>query len=188
MGYFTNLYTVETSEYTGRLVTTTNVYGLHGPRKAYFAWMPGRLSQEMYGYANNTIFCDKQLKLLPGYPCVEDPINPDCIVEAGFTPDYLDAPVICHFVLPPHFVPEKDWQYRIQPALANVKVVGPCVVATFGMKGVFAIRFKIRCLQPGEKLEHFIIPTLFDANKDAKTKMGVELNLGIAKFTSEATQ
>jgi hypothetical protein len=122
MGYFANLYIVETLADKDSVTIETSIYGGEIEPKAYFSWGPGHRSENLYSYAHETIFSDSKLNLLPGYPMREQVGDPDrFLLEAQFTPLNKDYPVLYHFILPEDFVPLRNATI-IQPTNPSVYI------------------------------------------------------------------
>ncbi len=183
MGYFANLYVVEALATDEEVEVRTTIYRSEVGEKAYFCHGSGERPGGLQSYAGGTIFCDRELDLLPGYPLVERRSNDDgCLLESDFTPAKSDDAVLFHFVLPPRFVPRRDREPLDQPDRPIVDVHDDRVIVTYGVTGPAVIRFAISPLSPDDELHDYQLHKLLHPEEKDGRRFGFKLNAGLVEL------
>lgn len=183
MGYFANLYIVEVSASETTAQMRTTIYGNDIGPVAYFCWGPGDRPEGLHSYAGGTVFCDSELKLLPGYPLDEtfDDANQG-LISANFTPRHRDDPVLFHFVLPERFIPRRDMKPLEQPVRPFVYTADQRIVATYPVIGAGRIQFWVTRLKQTETISDYEVHKFLHPEEEHPLKMGFEFNVGVFKL------
>jgi hypothetical protein len=183
MGYFANLYVVQAETTNKGITIRTMIYCSENVTRAYFCWGPGERPSGLFSFAEKTVFCDTELRLLPGYPLDEGFDHPDqCLVEANFSPQKADDPVLFHIVLPKRFIPRRDMKPLEQPDRPFVYTMDERVIATYPVIGPAAIRFWITRIGATESIADYELHKLLHPDEERPSKIGFEFNLGIFKL------
>lgn len=182
MGYFANLYLVESDATKDSVTVETSVYGEGVGEKIYFSWGAGQRAGNVYAYAQDTLYSNTLLNLLDGYPLREIYRNPESfLLEAAFTPNHRDDPVLYHIVLPEHYVPRADREPLDQPGDPFVHVHQNRVVVTYPVIGSARVRFHVARLRENESLDDYDENKILKPIESRPVKIEFELNLGIFK-------
>lgn len=182
MGYFANLYTVETTAHEDYVEVETSVYGGEAGERMYFSWGAGHRPGNLYSYAHGTLFSSKPLNLLPGYPLVERYTDTDSfLLEAAFTPMHRDDPVLLHVILPENYVPGRDRSPLIQPCDPFVHIHQGRMVITYPASGAVTLRFWVNRIREDESLSDYDENKVLTPVAARSIKPEFEINLGVFK-------
>lgn len=187
MRYFTNLYLVEALAGPTGVQVNTTIYGAQSGA-AYFSWGAGARPAGAEGYAADTVFCESALRVLPGYPMQETRARlgqesaERYLIEARFTPQHADDPVLYHFLLPERFVPARIQRPFALPAKPSVRMLGERLVATFPVVGAAEIAFGV-APRPETQTGALDLTTIFEP-MNPEDEFSWELNLGLFKFSA----
>lgn len=187
MGYFGYVYLVDAIASPPGVQVSTSVLGADMDSPAYFSWGTGARPPGLHEYARGTLFSDKTLRLLPGYPVVEQSgqggsdSDGRCLIEASFSPRHGDDPVLFHFLLPERFVPRRTAQPLEQPCRPFVSTLGERIVATYPVIGPAVVRFWIARLETRELMQDYDLTKILHPDEQRTTRAEFEFNLGIFK-------
>ena len=196
MGFFSYLYLIQ-ADITDddEISTKTTVFGAEPESDAYFSWIPGERSREIYSYGDDTIFTNFKLKEIEGYP-ISSPQKlgqqtggyPIYVVSADFQTKNKDEATVLHVLLPNLFVPRKDLSPLTQPNPPYAKISGDKVVLTWPIVGPFEVKFCMSPLSTREELQTIDLSTMLVTEKNRKTKHGIEIDLKIFKYKFELSK
>ncbi len=186
MGYFANLYTVQVEENKKGIQTELRVYGKGlQDGAAYVCWGDGvrQPNNKLHEYADGTVVCDAELKLLTGYPYLEQSEDPhQCILEATFNPMHKDDAVLMHFMLPKRFIPRKDLKPLVQPVSPYIFSHKERLCIVYPCKGPTTVQFAISKIKEHESLKDFQTERLLHPDEVRAAKVELEINFIIFKF------
>jgi hypothetical protein len=185
MGYFTYAYIVDGQLAKSGVDFTISAY--RAGDTAYFSWGAGDRPGNMTAFASGTLFCDREMRLLPGYPRVERRKKSDfkesrfLLLEESFFPRNEHEPVLFHVVLPPGYIIRRDREPFTLTKSANVAVIGDRLVVTLPSKGNVDLRFWMAPLAEGETFDDFELNKFLSVPQKDPLKVGFEINLGVFK-------
>jgi hypothetical protein len=184
MGYFANVYLVEVEKIKNSTQVKTTVYGGEVGGKAYFSWGQGKQPPgQLHSLADGTLFSDKKLIQLSGYPAIEKhKPSESFLLDVSFTPRNNDDPVVFHLVFKKHYVPKRDGEFFEQPCTPSISKNRDKLVITYGVQGPAAIRFPVMPIPAGSSLESYDIEKLVRPDEPLKSKRTVGINLYFFKF------
>lgn len=188
MGFFAHLYLVEATADDAGVEVVTSAFGRDLWPRTFFSWAPGQHATRLYEYAEGTLCADERLPLLPGFP-VRWRCDPSAggdensgLIEASFTPQKTDDPVLFHFLLPRGFVPRRGLQPLVQPCVPYVRIFVDRVVATYPVIGPAHIQFWITRLSKGEALSDYDVKKFLHPDEHRGLRAEFEVNLGVFKI------
>jgi hypothetical protein len=185
LGFFANAYVVEVIEDDTGLSLSRTIYevDLNKPSRALFSWDCGERPTGMHSYADGTLFCSKELRMLPGYPFRWHAKRDDeYLIEEGFLPEQKEDPVLFHLLLPHRFVPCPDRPLE-QPSKPNVARWGDRLIVSYGVFGRADIRFWIRRIADGEGFKDYDLTRVLEATPSRSIKMEIEVGIpGVFKM------
>jgi hypothetical protein len=189
MGYFANLYLVDASIKGATIEVEESVFGGEVGNGVYFSWAKGERPDGMFPYAHGTMFSDKPLELLRGYP-VKEVIKSEegngppqeFLLEAQFTPFDRTAPVVFHVLLPQHYVPLKTRTPFTQPCEPSVLLWDDRIVATFPAEGPATLRFWVGLRQTADPLNTYDLPNMFHPEPRRHIKTEFEVSIPFFKW------
>jgi hypothetical protein len=185
MGFFGHAYIIEGYANEEGVAFSVSAYSSNGP--ALFSWGPGvRTGGGMRGFADGTLLCEKQLRLLKGYPRryqlhhANAPAPGIFQIEESFFPFDRREPVLFHIVLPHRYVLRPDRKpFTLEPT-ANLMQRNDQLVLTWPTVGGADIRFSIARLRDEDDFKSYDFGRLL-TKPEGRSKLSFELNLGIVK-------
>lgn len=184
MGHFANLYLIEIQKDRDITKVETSIYGGEVGESAYFSWGAGeRPENQLQSFANGTLFCNKKLGLLSGYPLIERyPYGGPFVLDASFVPQNEESSVLLHIIFNKHFVPARDKKPFEQPCSPSVYKQDEKLILTYPIRGSFSLKFNVNSIKADENLASYDIEKLVDPALPTKQKRVVGINLYFFKF------
>jgi hypothetical protein len=188
MGFFSYVYVINGTE--SKDCITLSITAFKAEDKAFVSWGTGTRSPGLIPVleTDETLFCDKQLEKLPGYPRLDNrpatggvSLNELYIEESFLTGN--KEPVLFHVILPPRFVIRPNLTPFTLDSKANVAVKDDRLFFTWPTVGGDNLRFWIARLRETESLDHFDLYRLAVPPGNGTPKIGFELNLGLVTLT-----
>ncbi len=192
MGLFANLYLIESEQIKeDKVEIKTTIYsGSTGNPPFFFSWLRGNREDVLFSYANNTIFCDTNLRPLKSYPVYEIQglgektgyNSPSILFEAQYTPELNKWATVYHIILPKNFIPRRDLRPIEQPQPPYVKISDNKLILTWPAVNPCNIRFTATPLRANESINDFNFSEILNKDEENNARFGIEINLGIVKF------
>ena len=154
MGFFANLCVVDCRGLDrGGVSVSRYYYGAHQTPNTQFRWGIPECPPGFRPYAEETIFCNAELKKLPGYHDFLEfhPEAPNYSLKVEFMPEQPKDGVLLHILLPERYVPRKTSDLMIQPNVPTIRVVKNRLAITYATAGDTLIQFKFAQLRGHEK-------------------------------------
>ena len=185
MGFFSYAYVIEGEVDQNGVSLSVSAYSCGGP--LLFSWGPGVRAQELESLADGTLFCEKRLTPLRGYPRLDQRQDTDnaLYVEENFFPPHRDEPVLFHVLLPRRFVLMPNRKPFTLSSEANIALKNDRIFFTLPTVGGADLRFWIKQLPANESLADYDLSHLLSPLVGRTPKLSFELNLGLAKIKVE---
>jgi hypothetical protein len=192
MGFFAHLYVVEMTAGADTAEAVTTIYSGDIGQKAYFSWLRGDRADQLIPYAGSTIFADRELTILPGYPVRQTiayaggpGVRDQFYFDASFHPPNQQEPVLFHLLFPPHFVPMRQREPFRQPSEPAVDLQNNRLIATYAVTGPTTLSYWVGNRNERDELSTYDVSTLFAPVAKEPWKMEFELNLWILKWKAK---
>jgi hypothetical protein len=192
MGFFGHLYVAEMTAGTDAAEVVTTIYSGDIGGRAYFSWLQGDRPQQLIPYAGGTIFANRELNVLPGYPVKQriayaggPGVRNQFHFEASFHPQDVQEPVLFHLLFPPRFVPLRQQEPFRQPYEPSVDLRNNRLVATYAVTGPGSISYLVANRSEQDELSSYEVSTLFTPVAKEPLKMEYEFSLGFFKVRAK---